>query len=226
MRSKEKAHDYRYFPDPDLTPIEFAAADVTRMRESLGVLPSARLERFIARDGLSVVQAQQLVDNPALAIFYEAAAERSGKPQATVNFLLGDLSRLANETGTPVASSGFSPDALAELVALTDSGTINSKTAKELIGRVWQDGGSPREIVAAEGLGQVSDSSAIDALVREILAANEKTVADFRAGKTKVMGFLVGQVMKVSRGKANPQIAEERLRALLDGVEPASQVRG
>jgi aspartyl-tRNA(Asn)/glutamyl-tRNA(Gln) amidotransferase subunit B len=226
MRSKEQAHDYRYFPDPDLTPIEFAAAEVTRMRESLGVLPHARLERFIARDGLSVVQAQQLVDNHSLAVFYEAAAERSGKPQATVNFLLGDLSRLANETGTPVASSGFSPDALAELVALTDSGTINSKTAKDLIGRVWQDGGSPRAIVAAEGLGQVSDSSAIDALVQEILAANEKTVADFRAGKTKVMGFLVGQVMKQSRGKANPQMAEERLRALLEGAEPASQVRG
>jgi aspartyl-tRNA(Asn)/glutamyl-tRNA(Gln) amidotransferase subunit B len=226
MRSKEQAHDYRYFPDPDLTPIEFAAADVARMREALGTLPHARLERFIERDGLSVVQAQQLIDNPALAAYYEAALERSGKPQATVNFVLGDLSRLANETGTPVASSGFTPGALAELVELTESGAINSKTAKDLIVRVWQEGGSPRAIVAAEGLDQVSDLGAIDALVREILAANEKTVADFRAGKTKVMGFLVGQVMKQSRGKANPQVAEERLRAVLETAEPASQARG
>jgi aspartyl-tRNA(Asn)/glutamyl-tRNA(Gln) amidotransferase subunit B len=223
MRSKEQAHDYRYFPDPDLTPIEFAAADVTRMREALGTLPHARLENFIERDRLSVVQAQQLIDNAALAGFYERATALTGKPQATVNFLLGDLSRLANETGTPVAESGFTPESLAELVALTDAGTINSKTAKDLVARIWEAGGSPNAIVEAEGLGQVSDTGAIDALVREILSANEKTVADFRAGKTKVMGFLVGQVMKQSGGKANPQLAEERLRAVLESAEPAGR---
>jgi aspartyl-tRNA(Asn)/glutamyl-tRNA(Gln) amidotransferase subunit B len=223
MRSKEQAHDYRYFPDPDLTPIEFAAADVTRMREALGTLPHARLENFIERDRLSVVQAQQLIDNAALAGFYERATALTGKPQATVNFLLGDLSRLANETGTPVAESGFTPESLAELVALTDAGTINSKTAKDLVARIWEAGGSPNAIVEAEGLGQVSDTGAIDALVQEILSANEKTVADFRAGKTKVMGFLVGQVMKQSRGKANPQLAEERLRAVLESAEPAGR---
>jgi aspartyl-tRNA(Asn)/glutamyl-tRNA(Gln) amidotransferase subunit B len=223
MRSKEQAHDYRYFPDPDLTPIEFAAADVTHMREALGTLPHARLENFIERDRLSVVQAQQLIDNAALAGFYERATALTGKPQATVNFLLGDLSRLANETGTPVAESGFTPESLAELVALTDAGTINSKTAKDLVARIWEAGGSPNAIVEAEGLGQVSDTGAIDALVREILSANEKTVADFRAGKTKVMGFLVGQVMKQSGGKANPQLAEERLRAVLESAEPAGR---
>jgi aspartyl-tRNA(Asn)/glutamyl-tRNA(Gln) amidotransferase subunit B len=115
-----------------------------------------------------------------------------------------------------VQSSGVTPAAIAELISLTESGAINSKTAKDLITRLWTEGGSPAAIVKAEGLGQVSDTSAIDALVAEILAANDKTVADYKAGKTKVMGFLVGQVMKQSRGKANPTLAEERLRAALD----------
>jgi len=217
MRSKEQAHDYRYFPDPDLTPIEFSPGDVQRLRGTLGVLPQARLERYIDRDKLSVVQAQQIVDKPGLADYYDAAVAAGGKPQQIVNFLLGDLSRLANETGTPVGASRVSPQALTELVALTEVGTINSKTAKELLARLWNEGGLPQALVAAEGLGQVSDTGAIDTFVTEVLAANAKTVADYRAGKTKVMGFLVGQVMKQSRGKANPQLAEERLRAQIDG---------
>ena len=132
----------------------------------------------------------------------------------------GDVSRLANETGVPAGESRLAPESLAEIVALVEAKTINSKTAKDLIARVWRDGGSPREIVAAEGLGQVSDSGAIDTLVAAVLAANEKSVADYRAGKTKVMGFLVGQVMKQSRGTANPTLAEDRLRAALgNGAE-------
>ncbi len=219
MRSKEQAHDYRYFPDPDLPPIEFASAAVARMRAELGTLPQTRLDRMIAHDGLSVVQAHHVIDKPGLADFYDAAVAASGKAQATINFVLGDLSRLANETGTAVAASGMTPSALAELVALVESNAINSKTAKELLARVWMDGGSPQALVEAEGLGQVSDAGAIEALVANILARNEKTVADYRAGKTKVMGFLVGQVMKESRGKANPALAEERLRVALGASE-------
>ncbi|MGP6155984.1 MAG: Asp-tRNA(Asn)/Glu-tRNA(Gln) amidotransferase GatCAB subunit B, partial [Vulcanimicrobiaceae bacterium] len=212
---KEQAHDYRYFPDPDLTPIEFARSDVTRLRAELGALPQAQLDRLILRDRLSVAQAHQLVDGSGLAVYYETAAELSGKPQATLNFVLGDLSRLANETGVGVAEAGVSPQALAELVELTEAATINSKTAKELLARLWSEGGSPKGIVEAEGLGQVSDVSAIDAIVAGVLEGNPKVVADFRAGKMKVMGFLVGQVMKQSGGKANPTLAEERLRARL-----------
>ena len=215
MRSKEQAHDYRYFPDPDLTPIEFAAGDVERLRHELGSLPEARLERLIETDKLRVEQAHQIADGAGIFDYYVAAAGLSGKPQATVNFVLGDLSRLANETQTPIFSSGVTPEALAELVALTEAQTINSKTAKELIARVWVEGGSPQALVAAEGLGQVSDAGAIDAIVAEVLAANAKTADDYRAGKTKVLGFLVGAVMKASRGKANPTLAEERLRAQL-----------
>ncbi len=254
MRNKEKAHDYRYFPDPDLAPIEYAPADVARLRGELGVLPQARLTRLTAEHGLSMVQAMQIVDTPGLAEYYERSlfgsherATRSSEPptaigetvrgsdaeterlvraknadgatarraQATVNFLLGDLSRLANETGTSVAESRVTPHALAELVALVEANAINSKTAKELVARVWADGGSPKAIVENEGLGQVSDAGAIDALVADVIAANAKIADDYRAGKTKVMGFLVGQVMKHSRGKANPALAEERLRAAL-----------
>jgi aspartyl-tRNA(Asn)/glutamyl-tRNA(Gln) amidotransferase subunit B len=216
MRSKEQAHDYRYFPDPDLAPIEFGGADLERLLDELDGLPYASLERLIEVDKLRVEQAHQIVDTPGLFAYYTSAAGISGRPQAVVNFLLGDLSRLANETGTPVGASGVTPQALGELVSLSEAGTINSKTAKELLSRMWVQGGSPQAIVAAEGLGQVSDASAVDAIVAEVLAANQATVAEYRAGKTKVLGFLVGQVMKASRGKANPTLAEERLRARLD----------
>jgi aspartyl-tRNA(Asn)/glutamyl-tRNA(Gln) amidotransferase subunit B len=215
MRSKEKAHDYRYFPDPDLTPIEFPPHEVIQLRDELGALPQARLDRYILIDKLSIVQAHQLVDTPGLADFYDASVAVSERPQATINFLLGDLSRLANERGLPVERSAFAPESLSELVALTESGTINSKTAKELIERIWSEGGSPSAVVAAEGLAQVSDLGAIDAVIAEVLGANEKTVTDYKAGKTKVMGFLVGQVMKASRGKANPTLVEQRLSEML-----------
>jgi aspartyl-tRNA(Asn)/glutamyl-tRNA(Gln) amidotransferase subunit B len=215
MRSKEKAHDYRYFPDPDLTPMEIPTSEVQRLREELTALPQARLDRFVLRDKLSVSQANQIVDTPGLGDFYEASLEISKRPQATVNFILGDISRLANEHGVRADASKVTPRAVAQLVELTEAGTINSKTAKDLIERLWITGGLPREIVEAEGLSQVSDLGAIDALAREVLAGNEKTVADYKAGKTKVMGFLVGQVMKASRGKANPTMAEDKLRELL-----------
>jgi aspartyl-tRNA(Asn)/glutamyl-tRNA(Gln) amidotransferase subunit B len=215
QRSKEQAHDYRYFPDPDLTPIEFAPADVTRLRGELGELPQVRFDRYLSKDGMSVEKAQQLIDTPGLADFYDVAVKAGGKPSAVANFLLGDVQRLANETGTALAASALTAHALAELATLTEGGTINSKVAKELLERLWTAGGSPAAIVAAEGLGQVSDLAAIDALVAEVAAANAKTVDEYRAGKTKVMGFLVGQVMKASRGKANPALAEERLRAHL-----------
>jgi aspartyl-tRNA(Asn)/glutamyl-tRNA(Gln) amidotransferase subunit B len=216
QRSKEKAHDYRYFPDPDLTPLEFAPSDVTRLRGELGTLPQVRIGTLVEKDKLSIVQAHTIADKPGLAAFYDEAVALCGKPQLVVNYVLGDLSRLANETGTPVHESHVTPKAVAELIELTDAGTINSKTAKDLITRLWTAGGLPKAIVAEEGLGQVSDLGAIDGIVAEVLAANEKTVADYKAGKTKVMGFLIGQVMKQSKGKANPTLAEERLRAALD----------
>jgi len=215
QRSKERAHDYRYFPDPDLPPFVWDAAYVEELRAGLGAIPQVRLERLIEGDRLNVAQAHQLVDVPGLADLYDATRARLDAPQAIVNFLLGDLARLANETGTAVTESRFTPETLAELVSLAQAGTINSKTAKDVLERIWTEGGSPRELVRREGLAQVSDAGAIDALVRTVLAANEKTVADYRAGKVKVMGFLVGQVMKGSGGKANPTLVEACIRAAL-----------
>jgi aspartyl-tRNA(Asn)/glutamyl-tRNA(Gln) amidotransferase subunit B len=216
MRSKEQAHDYRYFPDPDLTPLDLSQDEIEHVRKAMAPLPQALIGRYIEVDKIAPIQAHQIVDTPGLAAYFDAAREHGAPAQPVLNYLLGDLSRLANETGTRIDESHATPAAIAELVLLSESNAINSKTAKDLIERLWRDGGSPKAIVEAEGLGQVSDAGAIDAIVADVLAANAKTVEDYKAGKTKVMGFLVGQVMRASKGKANPQLAEERLRAHLE----------
>jgi aspartyl-tRNA(Asn)/glutamyl-tRNA(Gln) amidotransferase subunit B len=212
MRSKEKAHDYRYFPDPDLVPMEIDAATVERIRAALPELPVARYDRYVDQDKLSVAQATQLVDNASLAAYFDRAARAAGNAGGVVNFVLGDLSRLANEHGVGVAQSRVTPEALAELVRLTDAKTINSKVAKDVLAKLWKAGGSAAAIVAAEGLAQVSDPAAVAEFVDGVLAANPKSVADFRAGKENALKFLVGQVMKSSRGTANPALVETVLR--------------
>jgi aspartyl-tRNA(Asn)/glutamyl-tRNA(Gln) amidotransferase subunit B len=217
MRSKEKAHDYRYFPDPDLVPMEFSPADVARIRAELPIGPYERFVKYVDTYGLSVPQATQLVDNGALATYFDTVAEKSGQPQQALNFVLGDLSRLANESGTAVADSKVTADALAELVGLVHAKTINSKIAKDVIAKLWAEGGSPKAIVERDGLAQVSDPAALAGFLDTVLAANEKSVADFRAGKENAFKFLVGQVMKASRGTANPALVEAALRSRLSG---------
>jgi aspartyl-tRNA(Asn)/glutamyl-tRNA(Gln) amidotransferase subunit B len=212
MRSKEKAHDYRYFPDPDLVPMEIPAATVERVRASLPELPIARYDRYVDDYKLSVSQATQLVDNASLADYFDRAVQSAQSPAGVVNFVLGDLSRLANEHGIEVTQSKVTPQALAELVALTESKTINSKVAKDVLSRLWKDGGSAKAIVAANGLAQVSDPAALGAFVDGVLSANPKSVADFTAGKENALKFLVGAVMKASRGTANPALVETMLR--------------
>ncbi|HEV3154628.1 MAG TPA: Asp-tRNA(Asn)/Glu-tRNA(Gln) amidotransferase subunit GatB [Candidatus Baltobacteraceae bacterium] len=211
MRSKEQAHDYRYFPDPDLVPIEVDAAAIERLRAALPSLPIARFERYHAGYGLDVKQATQLIDNLPLAEYFDRCVSASGNPQQSTNFVLGDLSRLANESGTPVHESPVTPEHLAELIALVESKTINSKIAKELLARMWNGEGSPKQIVEKEGLAQTSDAGAIEKFVADVLAANPDAVASYKAGKTNVLGFLTGQVMKASRGKANPALVQELL---------------
>jgi aspartyl-tRNA(Asn)/glutamyl-tRNA(Gln) amidotransferase subunit B len=212
MRSKEQAHDYRYFPDPDLVPMEISTATVDAIRATLPELPIARFERYIKAHKFGVSQATQLVDNATLAEYFDRTVAITNNPGAVLNYLLGDLSRLSNETGVSVADSKVTPEALAELMALVEAKTVNSKIAKDVIERLWADGGSAKAIVEKEGLAQVSDPSAVAGFVDEVLAANEKSVADFKAGKENALKFLVGQVMKVSRGKANPVLVESVLR--------------
>jgi aspartyl-tRNA(Asn)/glutamyl-tRNA(Gln) amidotransferase subunit B len=215
MRSKEQAHDYRYFPDPDLVPLEIDRALVERIKSALPLLPPQRFERYHREYGLDVKQATQLIDNLALADYFDACVEASKHPQQSMNFVLGDLSRLANETGTPVHESPVTPEHLAELIALVEAKTINSKIAKELLQRMWNGDGSPKAIVEKEGLAQTSDTGEIEKFVTDVLAANEKAVTDYKAGKTNILGFLTGQVMKASRGKANPALVQDLLKQKL-----------
>ena len=215
MRSKEEAHDYRYFPDPDLVPLAIARDDVERWKMGLPTLPWQRFERYTAEYGLSVSVAAQLIDNIALASYFDEVVARTENPQQSSNFVLGELSRLANETGVAVGDSNVSAEHLAELVALVQSKRINSKIAKELLARMWDGGGSPNAIVEREGLAQTTDPSAVEHFVDEVLAANERVVADYKAGKRNVLGFLVGQVMKASRGKADPALANELVKKKL-----------
>jgi aspartyl-tRNA(Asn)/glutamyl-tRNA(Gln) amidotransferase subunit B len=215
MRSKEEAHDYRYFPDPDLVPLEVSRDDVDRLRASLPALPWERFNRYTHEYALGPKQATQLIDNPSLGAYFDRVVAASGNPQQSSNFVLGELSRLANETNTAVADSSVSPEHVAELIALVEGRRVNSKIAKELLTRMWQGAGSPGEIVEREGLAQTSDPAAIERFVDDVLAANPAVVAEYRAGKTNVMGFLVGQVMKASHGKADPALVNELVRKKL-----------
>jgi aspartyl-tRNA(Asn)/glutamyl-tRNA(Gln) amidotransferase subunit B len=215
MRSKEQAHDYRYFPDPDLVPMEIDRAIVERVRGTLPALPWQRFERYHREYGLDVKQATQLIDNVPLADYFDRCVTASKNPQQSMNFVLGDLSRLANESGTPVPLSPVTPEHLAELITLIEGKTINSKIAKELLSRMWNAEGSPKSLVEKEGLAQTSDTGEIEKFVAEVLASNAEAVASYKAGKSNVMGFLVGQVMKTSRGKANPALVQELLKQKL-----------
>jgi aspartyl-tRNA(Asn)/glutamyl-tRNA(Gln) amidotransferase subunit B len=212
MRSKEQAHDYRYFPEPDLVPLEIDRGVIERIRASMPPVPFERFERYTEKFGISVTQTTQLVDNPPLAAYFDRVVAIGNAPAAALNFVLGDLSRMANESGTPVSDGNVTPEALAELIALTEGKTINSKIAKDVLTRLWADGGSAKAIVEAEGLAQVSDPGAIAQFVDDVLATNAESVAQFKAGKENVLKFLVGQVMKTSRGKANPELVETLLR--------------
>jgi aspartyl-tRNA(Asn)/glutamyl-tRNA(Gln) amidotransferase subunit B len=216
QRSKEEAHDYRYFPDPDLVPIDVTAEYVDGVRATLVETPYERYVRYVDSFGIDTKRATQLVDDHALAAWFDrAVAAAPGKAMAVVAFVLGDLSRLANESGTHVASGKVTPEAIAELVALTSSNAINSKAAKQVLETLWMQGGSAGAIVEREGLAQVSDRGAVEAIVADVLAANPNVVADYKGGKTNVLGFLTGAVMKASRGKANPALAQEILKEKL-----------
>ncbi len=217
MRSKELAHDYRYFPDPDLVPMEISAERVSAVRAKMPPLPIERFERYTKAYGFNIKQTAQLIDAPEIAEFFDRSVEVSKQPQQTQNFVLGDLSRLANESGIAIHQSPVSPEHLGELVALVEAKTINSKIAKELLARMWAGEGSPKAIVEREGLAQTSDPAALARFVDEVLAANAASVAEYRAGKSNVFGFLVGAVMKSSRGKADPAAVNALLRERLGG---------
>jgi len=218
MRSKEEANDYRYFPDPDLLPVEIDAAWVDELRATLPELPDAKRERFVAQYDVKPDDAEILTASRALADYYEAAvAASSGAPQAVGNWVIGELTGALNRDGLDIAESKVSAEQLAGLVDRIADNTISGKIAKEVFDAMWAGEGSADEVIAARGLKQITDTSAIEAIVDKVIAANPGQVAEYRAGKDKLIGFFVGQVMKETQGKANPGVVNKMLKAKLAG---------
>ena len=209
MRNKENAHDYRYFPEPDLVPVELDEATLAEWRREVPELPRARRARMVAEYGIPEYDAEVISADKAYADFFETAAKAAAPEVAgkTVsNWFMTEVLRLVGESGRPLDGAALKPEALAALLKLLGAGTINGPTAKELLPELFEKGGDPKAIVEARGLGQVSDGSALQALVDAAVAANPKSVADFKAGKKAAAGFFVGQVMKASKGKADPKV--------------------
>ncbi len=217
MRSKEEAHDYRYFPEPDLPPVTVDAAFVDRVRASLPELPSARRERFVASYQLPPYDALVLTQDRAVAEYFEAAARESGNAKAASNWVMTDVLRKLKDDDRPPAECPVSPSALAALLKLIDAGTISGKIAKDVFEKMWSTGEAPAAIVAREGLTQVSDEGALRAAVAEVVAASPAQAESYRAGKTAALGWFVGQVMKKTGGRANPQVVNALLREALGG---------
>ena len=215
MRSKEEAHDYRYFPEPDLQPLMVSDEFVGRVRAALPELPEQRIKRFAEEYELSFADASQLVSDRALADYYEAAAKASGNPRGAANWIRSELLRELEAAGKTAAESPVPAEELGTLVGLVDEGKISGKQAKDVLVEMFKSGKGALAIIAEQGLVQVSDTGEIDALINEVIAANPDQVAAYRGGKEALLGFFVGQVIKASQGKANPKVVNERLRAKL-----------
>ena len=208
MRSKENAHDYRYFPEPDLVPVELSEEQLAEWRKLLPEKPEVRRARMIAEYGIAEYDAEVLSQHKANADYFEAAAKGLDKKLAKqlCNLFMSDVMALMNASGKSIGECAMAPAALAALVKLSASGTINGPTLKELLPELFEKGGDPEAIVKERGLGAVSDTGALEAFVDQAIAANPGPVADFKAGKKAAAGFFVGQVMKLSKGKADPKI--------------------
>ncbi len=217
MRGKEDAHDYRYFPDPDLVPLVISNDWVEDTRLSLPELPEAKFSRYQAELGLSLYDAEVLTATRELAEYYEALLAAGSQPKAAANWVMGEVTRGLNDNSQEITACPVAPALLAELLALVEKGTVSVKMAKTVFDEMWQSGKRAEVIVAEKGLVQVSDTGAIEAIIDEIMAANMGQVEEYRGGKEKVLVFFVGQVMRASKGKANPAVVNELLLAKLKG---------
>jgi len=217
MRTKEDAMDYRYFPDPDLLPLTISAEWIEQVKKDMPELPGAMRERFVREFALSQYEAQTLTSSKALAAYYEDVAAQAD-PKAAATWVMGEVSAALNESGLDIAAAPVAPAQLAGLIARVRDGTINNKTAKDVFAALWsREGATADAIIEARGLKQISDLSAIERIVDEVLAANQKSVEEFRAGKEKAFNALVGQAMRATKGKANPQQVNDLLRSKLAG---------
>ncbi len=218
MRSKEEANDYRYFPDPDLLPVEIDEEFIEAVRKSLPELPDAKLARFVEQYELKDADAEILTLSRALADFFETVAENTdATPQVAANWVIGDLSAALNKEGIEIGDSRIEAAALAALLNRIADDTITGKIAKEVFDSMWSGEGAADDIIEAKGLKQITDSSAIESIVDAVIVANPAQADDYRAGKEKLLGFFVGQVMKKTGGKANPGQVNDILRKKLSG---------
>ncbi len=216
MRSKEEAHDYRYFPEPDLVPIILSEDYIKKIKDQLPELPGAKRARFASKYGLTTYDAGVLTAEQELAHWFEEGAKHTKSPKGLANWMMGDMTAKMKEQEKELKDLKFDQKKLCELVDLVEAGTINSKQAKEVFAEMFDMGVSPAEVVKSRGMAQVSDPKAIEGAVDKVLAENPSVVADYKGGKQGVIGFLVGKVMQSTQGKANPKLVNEILKKKLD----------
>jgi aspartyl-tRNA(Asn)/glutamyl-tRNA(Gln) amidotransferase subunit B len=215
MRSKEEAHDYRYFPEPDLVPVIVPKETIQNIGRTIPELPDAKRERFVKDYGLPEYDADMLTQSRAMAAYYEDAVRLSGQPKVVSNWMMGELMRLLNVEGSEIENCPVKPDRLAGMIKMISDGVISTKIAKTVFEEMYKTGKDAETVVKEQGLVQVSDTGAIEKIVEEVIKANPTQTADYRAGKEKLFGFFVGQVMKASKGKANPDLVNQLLKKKL-----------
>ena len=218
MRSKEEANDYRYFPDPDLLPVAVSESLIEQVRLSLPELPDEKAARFASQYGLSAYDAGVLTASRELAAYYEAVAQQvPSEPKLAANWVMGELAAALNRDNLEVSHSRLSAEGLGGLIRRIADGTISGKIAKEVFEAMWESGQAADAIIDAKGLKQITDTGAIERAIDEVMARNPGQLRDYRAGKDKLFGFFVGQVMKATQGKANPAQLNELLKKKLAG---------
>ncbi|MBN1664105.1 MAG: Asp-tRNA(Asn)/Glu-tRNA(Gln) amidotransferase subunit GatB [Deltaproteobacteria bacterium] len=217
MRGKEEAHDYRYFPDPDLVPVEIGKDWIAEIEKTQPELPQEKRERFIREYQISSYDAGVLTASRALADYFEEAARQAGKPKIAANWIMGDILKFLNEDKRSVKDCPILPADLAALIRLIDDGTISGKMAKEIIDVMYKTGKKPGAVIEEKGMVQITDESALAKTITGIIEANPAQVEQYRSGKEKVFGFFVGQVMKATQGKANPKLINDLLKKMLSG---------
>ena len=215
MRTKEDAHDYRYFPEPDLPPVEAPEAWVAEVRAALPELPEAREQRLVREYGLSPGEAAQLADSAASTRYFEAAAAAAGNPKAAAHWVMGEVARRLNADGEGIDAAGVPPDALGRLIRMVDAGTVSGSAAKTVFERMYGTGREAGEVVEAEGLAQIGDEERLLGAVARAIADNGDAAARFRRGNAGSLGFLVGQVMRATGGRANPKLVNALVRKAL-----------
>jgi aspartyl-tRNA(Asn)/glutamyl-tRNA(Gln) amidotransferase subunit B len=216
MRIKEGSSDYRYFPEPDLTPIEVPSEQLNQWRSQLPELPAQKRHRYESELGLSAYDARVLTDERQVAEYFEAAIAAGANAKQAANWIMGDIAAYLNNKKLSITEIALKPTTLAELIALIEDGTISGKIAKDILPDLLTEGGSAKELVERKGLIQISDTGALEAIIDQVLIANPKELEQYRNGKTKLLGFFVGQVIKQTGGRADPKVTNQLLAKKLN----------